>query len=154
MAASHQPDMPEPPLTIPLDVVCGIVDKLREYDSLNLLDNADEELDEGGNPLDRENVDILQELENQCEFDPLRQELHAYIDELPADQQIDLVALMWLGLDNCSAGDWPSVHEEAVRGHNARTTDYLLGSPQAADFLEEGLATLGLACEAPTNKSA
>lgn len=144
---------PEPQLVIPLSDVYSIIDKLREYDSLNLLKESGDEWDEASNPLDGEDVDVLHDRENQYEFDPVLQELHAHIDELPEDQQIDLVALAWLGRDNYAADDWPAVREEAVRGHNARTAAYLLGSPLAADFLQEGLATLGFSSDPSTDES-
>lgn len=74
-------------------------------------------------------------------------EIRSLIDCLSEDEQIDLVALMWLGRDDYSANEWPSVREEAARAHNARTAEYLLGTPLVADFLEEGLSKLGYSCE-------
>ena len=69
------------------------------------------------------------------------------INSLSVDEQIDLVALAWLGRDDYSAADWPAVREEAARAHNQRTADYLLGTPLLGDFLEEGLSMLGYSCE-------
>jgi hypothetical protein len=57
------------------------------------------------------------------------------------------VTLAWLGRDDYSATDWPTVREEAARAHNERTVDYLLGMPLLSDFLEEGLSMLGYSCE-------
>jgi hypothetical protein len=36
--------------------------------------------------------------------------------------------------------------EEAARAHNARTVEYLIGTPLVADFLEEALSKLGYSC--------
>lgn len=69
------------------------------------------------------------------------------INSLSEDEQIDLVALAWLGRDDHEAADWPTVREEAVRAHNRRTSSYLLGMPQLGDFLEEGFSMLGYSCE-------
>lgn len=63
------------------------------------------------------------------------------------DEQIDLVALTWLGRDDNSADDWPAVREEAALAHNDRTAEYLVGTPLSGDFLEEGLSMLGYSCE-------
>ena len=63
------------------------------------------------------------------------------------DEQIDLVALAWLGRDDYSAVDWPEVRQEAASAHNRRTAQYLLGMPLLGDFLEEGLSMLGYSCE-------
>jgi hypothetical protein len=68
------------------------------------------------------------------------------VNSLSQDEQIDLVALSWLGRDDYSASDWPAVRAEAARAHNERTADYLLGTA-AGHFLEEGLSLLGRSCE-------
>jgi hypothetical protein len=80
--------------------------------------------------------------------DPVVEELTSLIDNLTEDEQIDLVALTWLGRDDNTADDWPAVRQEATRAHNARTARYLLGMPLLGDYLEEGLAILGHACDA------
>lgn len=136
-------DAPEPVLSIPVDTVYFIIDKLREYDSGDMLAEPAED----PYPLESEDVDVLREQENEYRNAAVLQELRSVIDDLPEDQQVDLVALTWLGRDNCSASDWRSIREEAAEAHNARTTDYLLGMSMASDFLEEGLSTLGLSGE-------
>ncbi|MGB5938411.1 MAG: DUF3775 domain-containing protein [Rhodanobacter sp.] len=140
------PSAAEPPmnasesvLSIPVDTVRFIIDKLREYDSRDMLAEPVED----PFPLESEDVDVLRDQENDYRNATVLQELHAVIDDLPEDQQVDLVALAWLGRDNCSATDWWSIREEAAEAHNARTADYLLGTSMAGDFLEEGLSALG-----------
>ena len=81
------------------------------------------------------------------EDDPVVEELTSLIDLLSEDEQVDLVALAWLGRNDYSASDWPTVREEAARAHNQRTAEYLLGMPLVGDFLEEGLSLLGFSCE-------
>lgn len=142
---ASMPESPGPVLAIPPDAVCFIIRKLREYESMDLL----AERGVPANPLEYEDVDRITEQEDEYSFDPVRQELVSFIDELPDDQKIDLVALMWLGRNNASAAEWPALREEAAEAANARTTDYLLGSPLVGDFLEEGLSALGYACDMP-----
>ena len=81
------------------------------------------------------------------EDDPVVEELTSLINSLSEDEQIDLVALAWLGRDEFSASDWPAVREEAARARNQRTAEYLLGMPLVGDYLEEGLSMLGYSCE-------
>ena len=81
------------------------------------------------------------------EDDPVVEELTSFVNCLSEDEQIDLVALTWLGRDDYSASDWSTVREEAARAHNERTANYLLGTPLVGDFLEEGLSMLGYSCE-------
>ena len=76
-----------------------------------------------------------------------RAELSSFIRGLNVDEQIDLVALTWLGRGDGEVAEWDEMREEALRLHNNRTAQYLLGKPMLADHLEEGLSQLGYAGE-------
>ena len=130
---------PQPALTISPEKVCFVVVKAREFD---VKDQASEP-DPGSNPADDMGVAVLEDHRD----DPVAEELTSFIDALSEDEQVDLVALAWLGRDGTGADDWPEMRREAARAHNNRTAGYLLGIPLLADFLEEGLAMLGLSCE-------
>jgi hypothetical protein len=69
------------------------------------------------------------------------------INALSDDEQIDLVALAWLGRDDYAASDWLAVRDEAARAHNGRTAEYLRGTALLGHSLEEGLSMLGHSCE-------
>ncbi len=75
------------------------------------------------------------------------EEITSLIDSLSEDEQIDLVALAWLGREDYSASDWLAVRKEAARAHNEHTAGYLLGMPELGDSLEQGLCLLGRSCE-------
>lgn len=132
-------DEDESPLTISPEKVCFIIMKAREFDAKD----ETTEPDPGSNPSDDMDVEVLEEHED----DPVVEELTSLINSLSEDEQIDLVALAWLGREDYSASDWPEVREEAARAHNQRTAEYLLGTPLLGDFLEEGLSMLGYSCE-------
>ena len=129
----------EGPLTISPEKVCFIIIKAREFDAKDEVT----EPDPGSNPSDDRDAAVLEDHED----DPVVEELTALINSLSEDEQIDLVALTWLGRDDYSASDWPTVRAEASRAHNDRTAQYLLGIPLLGDFLEEGLSTLGYSCQ-------
>jgi len=130
----------EGPLNISPEKVCFIIVKAREFDAKDPVT----EPDPGSNPSDDKDVAVLEDHGN----DPVVEEITQFINALTEDEQIDLVALSWLGRDDYAAADWPSVREEAARQHNARrTATYLLGTPLLGDFLEEGLSILGFSCE-------
>lgn len=126
-------------LTISPEKVCFIIIKAREFDAKDEVT----EPDPGSNPSDDKDAAVLENHED----DPVLEELTSLIDSLSEDEQIDLVALAWLGRDDYSASDWPTVREEAARAHNQRTASYLIGMPLVGDFLEEGLSLLGYSCE-------
>ena len=134
-----EPNGEEVTLAISSEKVCFIIVKARGFDAKDEVS----EPDPGSNPSDDKDIAILEDHED----DPVVEELTSFIDCLSEDEQIDLVALTWLGRDDYSASDWQTVREEAARAHNQRTASYLLGTPQLGDFLEEGLSTLGYSCE-------
>jgi hypothetical protein len=127
------------PLTISPEKVCFIIMKAREFDAKD----ETTEPDPGSNPSDDMDIEVLEEHGD----DPVVEEITSLIGSLSEDEQIDLVALAWLGRDDYAASDWLTVREEAARAHNRRTAEYLLGMPQLGDFLEEGLSMLGYSCE-------
>ncbi len=60
------------------------------------------------------------------------EEIASLINSLSEDEQVDLVALAWLGRNDYAASDWPAVREEAARAHNSRMAEYLLVCPLSA----------------------
>jgi hypothetical protein len=127
------------PLTISPEKVCFLVIKAREFDAKDEVT----EPDPGSNASDDKDIAVLEDHRD----DPVVEEITSLINSLDEDEQIDLVALAWLGRDDYSADDWPAVRDDAARAHNKRTAQYLLGMPQLGDFLEEGLSMLGYSCE-------
>lgn len=70
-------------------------------------------------------------------------ELSGFIQDLNVDEQIDLVALMWLGRGDGDLDNWEDLRAEALRAHNDRTASYLIETPMLADYLEEALSQFG-----------
>ena len=135
----READDDEVTLAVSPEKVCFIIIKAREFDAKDEVT----EPDPGSNPSDDKDVSVLEAHAD----DPAVEELTSLIKSLSEDEQIDLVALAWLGRDDYEAADWPAVREEAARAHNRGTSSYLLGMPQLGDFLEEGLSMLGYSCE-------
>ena len=76
-----------------------------------------------------------------------RAELAGFIRDLNEDEQVDLVALTWLGRGDGEIGNFRELRAEASRAHNKRTASYLIGTPMLADYLEEALSEFGLSSE-------
>jgi Protein of unknown function (DUF3775) len=114
-----------PTLSISPEKVCFFIEKAHEFD----ID------DSGANVADEGMID------------PTFQELTAFINALTEDEQVDLVALTWLGRGDGDLSDWDDLRKEAARLHNNRTAAYLLGNPMLGDHLEEGLAIFGISSE-------
>ncbi|MGI9382851.1 MAG: DUF3775 domain-containing protein [Methyloligellaceae bacterium] len=127
-------------LQISPEKVCFVIIKAREFDVKDVVT----EPDPGSNPTDDGMAAVLEDHED----DPVREEIASFIDAMTLDEQIDLVALAWLGRADDAAEDWPEVRLEAARAHTEHTAHYLLGTPLLGDHLEEGLSLLGHSCEA------
>ncbi len=134
---SNNEDAPE--LNVALDKVCFVVIKAREFDVKDVA--ADE--DSGSNPSDDNMADVLEDHAD----DPVQQELTAFIDAMAEDEQVELVALTWLGRGDGSRTEWQELREQARDAHSEHTAAYLLGTPMLGDLLEEGLAKLGMTCD-------
>jgi hypothetical protein len=131
--------MAEPSLSISPEKVCYIIVKAREFD----VQDVETDPDSGSNATDDSMLSVLESHGD----DPTYQELVAFIDGLTEDEQIDLVALTWLGRGDGVLEDWPDLRGEAQRSHNQRTAAYLLTKPMLSDHLEEGLSAFGCSCE-------
>jgi hypothetical protein len=76
-----------------------------------------------------------------------RSELVSFIRGLNVDEQVDLVALMWLGRGDGGLESWDDLRAQAVQAHNNRTASYLMETPMLGDYLEEALSEFGLSLE-------
>ena len=132
-----QDDLPD--LSVSAEKLCFIIAKAREFDVKDVVTDPDD----ASNPTDDANLAVLEDHKD----DPVVQELTAVINAMSVDEQIDLVALTWLGRGDGSIEDWAELRAEAARAHNRRTAAYLLGIPLLADFLDEAISQFGISCQ-------
>ena len=125
----------EPALNISIDKVAFVIVKARQFDAKE----ADSDPDSGSDAIDDGEADVLEDKAD----DPVRQELLSFINGLNVDEQIELVALAWLGRGTYDLSEWNEAIDTARTEHNKRTAQYLLGLPMLGDYLEEGLAAFG-----------
>ncbi|HML08970.1 MAG TPA: DUF3775 domain-containing protein [Xanthobacteraceae bacterium] len=133
------PDDERPDLSISAEKLCFIIAKAREFDVKDVVTDPDD----SSNATDDAMLSVLEDHRD----DPVVQELMAVIRSMSEDEQIDLVALTWLGRGDGTIEDWDDLRAEAARAHNRRTGSYLLGMPLLADFLEEAISQFGISCD-------
>jgi hypothetical protein len=124
-------------LTISPETAFYIIVKAREFDE----QVPPTDPDSGSNPTDDREVDVLEE---DAE-DSVEQELEAALSARNIDEQLDLMALTWVG-----RGDFTSFDEARKAAEDMRDkhiASYLMGTPKLGDYLEEGLAQLGYSLE-------
>jgi hypothetical protein len=128
-----------PSLSLSPEQVCFIIVKAREFDAKDVVTDPDS----GSNASDDGMISVLEDHGD----DPVVQEISEFIGAMTEDEQVDLVALMWLGRGDGTLEEWSDLRGEAHRVHNNRTAAYLLGAPLLSDYLEEGLSQFGLGCD-------
>jgi hypothetical protein len=126
-----------PNLSISPEKVFFIVAKARQ---------SDNKATESDLATDQSDDDMTYGLEDHSK-ETDRSELSGFIRGLNVDEQIDLVALMWLGRGDGDLDSWHDLRAEATRAHNNRTASYLIGTPMLADYLEEALSQFGKSFE-------
>jgi hypothetical protein len=134
-------------MNISLETVCYVINLARELTSDMSALGADESGKYAADDVLRdgfpEDDEISPAFRESAEHDDLRE----YIDNLNEDEQIELVAIAWIGRGTYTSGDWDEAVEVATDAHPSHKAAYLLGQPLLADELEEGLSELGLSCE-------
>ena len=130
--SGHARETITPVLTISPDSAYAILLKAREFD----VKVPQTDPDSGSNPSDDNSVDAF-------EFGPsdnTRNELMTAIHDLNDDEQCDLVALILVGRDDFSLGEWRAVLQTAGQIDRKNTPRYVADIPLAIDYLEEGLS--------------
>lgn len=125
--------MPGANLDISPEKVAWIIVRAREYEAKVLPFNADPETSA------EEHSGILEERH----ANPTIRELVGYIRALNADEQANLVALLWIGRGTYEPEQWQEALTQARTERETSTERYLLRSPLLAEHLEAGLDAMG-----------
>jgi hypothetical protein len=127
------------PLEIAPEKVAHVIIKAREYAvKVGAWNSSPEEGDADEDP-----EAILEDFSN----DPTRAEIAGFIEALNDDEQAHLVALAWIGRGTFEPEELDEAVETARAERTNKTSQYLLGLPLLADYLEEGLEKLGFSVE-------
>ena len=128
------------PLT-PLDTLCRIILRAREYEAQVPTDSDGNEAPENVDDEGEETLSVLDDSLNTG----VEEELTAAIDDLAEDQQAELLAFAWVGQGTYEAADWDEAIEEASSISNV--AEELLEMPMLASVLEAGMAAFDLSCD-------
>jgi len=132
------------PLT-PLDTLCRIILRAREYESQTA---SDYDPSEDPDNIDDEQEGGLSVLEDDINTS-VEEELKAAFEDLGEDQLAEVVAFCWVGQGTYEAADWDEATEEAQDLVSSGTNDAiqeLMDQPMLASVLEAGLAAFDLSC--------
>ncbi|HMA16635.1 MAG: DUF3775 domain-containing protein [Bacteroidota bacterium] len=119
--------------------VCFLIAKARAFDAKVGAADRDDVSQQG----EDEMHDVLEDYGD----DPVVEEIRSTIHDLNVDEQVELVALTWVGRGDFAAEEWSDALAAAQERRTGPTADYLLGVPLLGDLLEEGFTALGYSCE-------
>ena len=126
-----------PELEIAAERVAWIIQKLRSVEGKVAPAEFERDADgEGDDP-------TADALETRVD-DPEVREIASFIRSLDVDEQVDLVALMWVGRGTYDVEEWDAAREAALDGRTTSTARYILGTPMASDYLADGLSSFGI----------
>ena len=132
------------PLT-PLDTLCRIILRAREYEAQTPTDYDGGEAAENVDDDEESALSVLDDTIN----DSVEEELRAILEDLGEDQLAEVLAFCWVGQGTYDAADWDEAMEEATAlatGGSDGAIDELLDMPMLASVMESGLAAFELRC--------
>src|SRR6478736_9145747 len=124
------------PLT-PLDTLCRIILRAREYEAQTPTDYDGGEAAENVDDEEEGTLSVLDDTINES----VEEELTAAFEDLGEDQLAEVIAFCWVGQDTYEAADWDEAMEEAqtlVGDGTAQAIGELLEQPMLASVLESG----------------
>ena len=142
--SGHDKEVAMDPLT-PLDTLCRIILRAREYEAQTA---SDYDRDEDPDNVDDEQEGALSVLEDEIN-DSVEEELIAAFEDLGEDQLAEVIAFCWVGQGTYEAADWDEAMQEAqdlVSEGTEEAIDELMEQPMLASVLESGLAAFDLSC--------
>ena len=128
------------PLT-PLETLCRIILRAREYEAQVPSDYDGGEAPENVDDEGEETLSVLDDSINTG----VEEELTAAIEDLAEDQQAELLAFAWVGQGTYEAADWDEAFEAAAEENNI--VEELMDMPMLASVLEAGMAAFDLSCD-------
>jgi hypothetical protein len=126
-------------LNINPEIVCFIISKAKEF---HVKEEVTFNEDMPNSEYEYDWAQILADHEDDLSY----YELKKVIEDLEPDQQVDLLALMYIGRGDFETSEWSEARKLAKENLAPNLTRYLLSKPLIADYLEKSLELLGCAC--------
>ena len=128
------------PLT-PLETLCRIILRAREYEAQVPTDYDGGEAPENVDDEGEETLSVLDDSINTS----VEEELTNALEDLADDQLQEILAFAWVGQGTYDAADWAESIEAAPEENNI--VEELMDMPMLASVLESGMAAFDLNCD-------
>ncbi len=129
-------------LETPLDMICRIIVRAREWDA-QVPSNEPDEVDEDGPVSTDDEYDVMIDEKN----DSVEAEIEAALDDLAEDQRAEILALAWIGNGTFDISDWDEAMSEAADPDSDPILEQLMDMPMLAAYLDAGLEAFDLSCD-------
>ncbi|HEX6660348.1 MAG TPA: DUF3775 domain-containing protein [Sphingomicrobium sp.] len=133
------------PLT-PLDTLCRIILRAREYEAQTPTDYDGGEAADNVDDEDEGTLSVLDDTINES----VEEELKAAFEDLGEDQLAEVIAFCWVGQGTYESADWDEAFAEAQdlvgEGTDGAIAE-LMDMPMLASVLDSGLAAFDLSCD-------
>ena len=125
----------------PIETLCRIILRAREYEAQVPTDYDGGEAPEN---VDGEDGDTLSVLDDEMNSG-VEEELTAALDDLAEDQLIEVLAFCWVGQGTYDVSEWEEALEEAANEN--KIIAELIDMPMLASVLEAGMAAFEISCD-------
>lgn len=127
-------------LNINTHIICFLILKAREFQAKEGV-SFPEKIKDSENEYDW--AQILADHQDDLTF----LEVKKVISDLEPDQQIELLALMYIGRGDFEMTEWKKALKEAEDTIEPNLAEYLFAKPQLPEYYEHALEILGFNCE-------
>ena len=134
-------------LATPLDSLCRIIIRAREYEAQVPGDETAEDPDSLDDVEDDEGGPHALSVLNDDLNTGVEEELRAMFDELADDQLAETLALCWVGRGTFDPSEWDDALAEAADNDPDDAVEQLMDMGMLAAYLESGLAAFDYSCE-------
>jgi len=128
-----------PELRISAEKVCALIEAAREL--------AGKVPSTAGDRTTTGDDSKLVTLEEYPGYDDRRQQTVEFIAGLNVDEQIDLLALIWLGRGDYGIEEWDAALAEAEARIAARDPDFMIGDAALPEYLGDALNEFDMTCD-------
>jgi hypothetical protein len=128
------------PLT-PLETLCRIILRAREYEAQVPTDYDGGEAPENVDDEGEETLSVLDDSINTG----VEEELTSALEDLADDQLQEILAFAWVGQGTYDAADWDEALEAA--SDENKIIEELMDMPMLASVLESGMAAFDISCD-------
>lgn len=131
-------------LSVGVDTVRLLAQKARAFSAAvneDYDDGKEHEIEFSESDGDRHDHDGLAEEEEE---NLTEEEFRELIADLNVDEAAELVAIAWVGRGDYDVAEWAEAVADARQRVNRRLANYLLTMPMLGDWLDDGLAAIGV----------